>query len=482
MENSRKSSNKDNPTLPKGGRGDLQARAAGALAPVVPEGGSILLGLSGGVDSVVLLHLLHQLSPRNEWRLSALHVHHGISSQADAWAAFCADLCARCDIPLQIVQVDITPLREMGIEAAARKLRHEVLSRQPVDFIALAHHLDDQAETLLLQLLRGAGVKGASAMPMIKDTSPSPILLRPLLDISRSALLDYAQQHTLQWVEDDSNADDAYPRNFLRHRVLPLLEQRFPAYRETLARSARHFAEAAILLDELAAQDAHMFPSPSGGGVRGEGDVPLEVARLQTLSQPRAKNLLRYFLATQGAPIPDSTRLEEMLRQLCHARSDAAVRITFGDWQVRCYQGKAYAFPMLPEPDTEFCAPWRGEAALALPELGGILHFEAHLGQGLSLKKMQQATVTVRLRRGAEHIRPDSKRPTRTLKNLLQEHGIPPWQRDTLPLLFCGGKLVCVPGVAIDHAYRTQPDEAGVMVNWRSSDRGTARRTPEIML
>ncbi len=481
MENSRKSSNKDNPTLPKGGRGDLQARVAGALAPVVPEGGSILLGLSGGVDSVVLLHLLHQLSPRNEWRLSALHVHHGISPQADAWAAFCADLCARCDIPLQIEQVDITPLREMGIEAAARKLRHEVLSRQPVDFIALAHHLDDQAETLLLQLLRGAGVKGASAMPMIKEPSPPPILLRPLLDISRSALLDYAQQHALQWVEDDSNADDAYPRNFLRHRVLPLLEQRFPAYRKTLARSARHFAEAAILLEELAVQDANIsihFLEGEGGA----GEPSLEVARLQTLSQPRAKNLLRYFLATQGAPIPDSTRLEEMLRQLCHARSDAAVRITFGDWQVRCYRGKVYAFPMLPEPDTEFCAPWRGEAALALPELGGSLHFEACMGYGLSLKKLQQATVTVRLRRGAEHIRPDNKRPTRTLKNLLQEHGIPPWQRDTLPLLFCGGELVCVPGVAIDHAYRTQPDEAGVMVNWRSSGRGTARRTPEIML
>ncbi len=482
-------------------RGGVSQRVAGALAPVVPEGGSILLGLSGGVDSVVLLHLLHQLSPRYSWRLSALHVHHGISPQADAWAAFCVGLCARCDIPLQIAQVDITPLREMGIEAAARKLRYKALSRQSVDFIALAHHLDDQAETLLLQLLRGAGVKGAAAMPCVKRAAPhtpspgqregwgggekltltpSPILLRPLLDISRSALLDYAQQHALQWVEDDSNADDAYLRNFLRHRVLPLLEQRFPAYRETLARSARHFAEAAGLLDELAAQDANTFPL--GGGVRGEGKSSLEVACLQSLSLPRAKNLLRYFLATQGASIPDSTRLEEMLRQLCHARSDAAVRITFGDWQVRCYRGKVYAFPMLPEPDTEFCAPWRGETVLALPDLGGTLHFEVCMGYGLSLKKLQQATVIVRLRRGAEHIRPDSKRPTRTLKNLLQEHGIPPWQRDTLPLLFCGGELVCVPGVAIDHAYRTQPDEAGVMVNWRSSGRGTARRTPEIIL
>ncbi len=298
---------------------------------------------------------------------------------------------------------------------------------------------------------------------------PPPVLLRPLLDISRSALLDYAQQHALQWVEDDSNADDAYPRNFLRHRVLPLLEQRFPAYRETLARSARHFAEAAILLEELAVQDANMFPSPPGGGERGEGKPSLEVARLQSLSHPRAKNLLRYFLATQDAPIPDSTRLEEMLRQLCHARSDAAVRITFGDWQVRCYRGKVYAFPMLPEPDTEFCAPWRGEAALELPELGGTLYFEAHTGQGLSLKKLQQAPVTVRLRRGAERIQPDNKRPTRTLKNLLQEHGIPPWQRDVLPLLFCGDVLVCVPGVATAADYQTQAQKEGVRVSYHAA-------------
>ena len=283
MENSRKSSCKGNPPLQKGGRGDLLKHVAHLLSPVVPAGSSILLGLSGGVDSVVLLHLLQQLSPRHSWRFSALHVHHGISPQADAWAAFCADLCARHDVPLQVEHVDITPLRELGIEAAARKLRHAALAGQRADFVALAHHQDDQAETMLLQLLRGAGVRGASAMTFVKrasqhtpspltgegggegDAYPGTVLLRPLLDIPRSALLDYAQQHALQWVEDESNADDAYPRNFLRHRVLTLLEQRFPAYRETLSRSARHFAEASELLDQLAQQDANIFPSPRGG-------------------------------------------------------------------------------------------------------------------------------------------------------------------------------------------------------------------------
>lgn len=450
MENSRKSSC------------DLAGRVADALAPMLPPAGSIqppstiLLGLSGGVDSVVLLHLLLQLAPRYSWRLSALHVHHGISPHADAWAAFCADLCARYEIPLQVEQVDIAPLREHGIEAAARKLRHAALDRQPVDFIALAHHQDDQAETLLLQLLRGAGLRGASAMPLIRQRSGHPTQLRPLLNVARSELLAYAQQHALQWVEDESNADDVYPRNFLRHRVLPLLEQRFPAYRETLARSTRHFAEASELLDQLALQDAQ--------GALNDGS--LEVVRLQELSHSRAKNLLRYFLHSLGAPMPQAVQLDDMLQQLCGARQGAAVQLVFGDWQLRRYQGKAYAFPALPEPDAEFCAQWRGEVVLELPELGGTLYFEPVIGYGLSLEKLQQAVVSVRLRRGAERIRIDDKRPTRTLKNLLQEQGIPPWQRDTLPLLYCGETLAAIPGVGVECAYQAEPEEAGVVLRW----------------
>jgi tRNA(Ile)-lysidine synthase len=427
--------------------------------PVVPSGSSLLLALSGGVDSVVLLHLLHQLSPLHSWRLSALHVHHGISPHADEWAAFCTDLCARYSVPFQVEEVDISPLREHGIEAAARKLRHAVLNRQPVNFIALAHHQDDQAETLLLQMLRGAGLRGASAMPLVRQRADHPTQLRPLLNVARSELLAYARQHDLQWVEDESNADDAYPRNFLRHRVLPQLEQRFPEYRVTLARSARHFAEASELLDQLAQQDAQ--------NVLHEGS--LEVARLQALSQSRAKNLLRYFLHSLGAPMPQAVQLDDMLQQLCGARQGAAVQITFGNWQLRRYQSKVYAFPAHTEPDAGFCMQWCGEAALELPELGGVLHFEPVIGHGLSLEKLHQTTVTVRLRRGSERIRLDNKRPTRTLKNLLQEQCIPPWQRDRLPLLFCGEILVAVPGIGVECAYQAALEESGVVLKWSAA-------------
>ena len=436
---------------------NLQERVSDTLAPVAPQGCSLLVGLSGGIDSVVLLHLLARLSPQFSWHISALHVHHGISPYADKWAVFCAELCAKYSIPLQVDRVDISPLRDMGIEAAARQLRHAALARQQVDYIALAHHRDDQAETLLLQLLRGAGVRGASAMPLLKSEKSTPFLVRPLLDIERGELEAYANEHGLQWVEDDSNEDTSYPRNFLRHRVLPVLEQRFPAYRSTLARSARHFAEAAALLDELAAQDG-------SSAIKGEC---LSVEALRRQSSARGKNLLRYFLVQRGAPIPDATRLTEMLRQLCGAGEGAQIRITWQDWQLCCYRGHAYAMPIT-QPATDFAMIWQGEAEIILPASHGKLLFERVTGQGLSVAKLQQGVVTLRSRKGSESIQLDAARPRQSMRNLLQRQGVPPWQRALLPLLYCGDEMVLVPGVATSAVYAAQAGENGVLVSWQN--------------
>lgn len=434
---------------------DLGARVAAQLAPLLPAHSSILIGLSGGVDSVALLHLLRRLAPRFSWRLSALHVHHGISPNADTWTDFCAALCARHDIPLTIERVDIAPLRDHGIEAAARKLRHAAFARQPCDFIALAHHADDQAETLLLQLLRGAGVKGAAAMPFLVRREGAPALVRPLLHCSRQEILEYAAAHGLQWIEDESNADDSYPRNFLRHRGLPLLEQKFPSCRDTLSRSAQHFAEASDLLDDLARQDA----------AQAVHDGTLDISALQALSLPRAKNLLRYFLHHIGAPMPQAVQLDDMLQQLCDARRDAAVCVNFGEWQVRRYRGRAYAMPALSDFDRNFVRTWNGELEMEWPALGGRLKFAQVQGAGISLVKLQRAPVALRLRSGGEMLRPHLGAATRTLKKLLQEHDVPPWRRERLPLLYSGSELVCVAGVAIAAGYQAGPEETGVSLS-----------------
>lgn len=408
------------------------------------------------MDSVVLLHLLHKLAPRFDWQLSALHVHHGISPNADTWADFCTRLCSQHSVPLNIERVDITHLRdEHGIEAAARKLRHAAFARLSCDVVALAHHADDQAETLLLQLLRGAGVKGVAAMQLLKPATPhAHATLRPLLDISRGKLVEYAQQHVLQWVEDESNADDRYPRNFLRHRLLPLLEQRFPAYRDTLTRSARHFAEAGELLDELAQQDAQ----------GAENSTTFELSLLRQLSHSRAKNLLRYWLHKQGAPMPQNVQLDELLNQLLDARDDAAVCVDFGNWQVRRFQDKAHVMQILGEFDQNLVLSWHGEAGLEWPALSSRLIFRQMQGQGISLAKLQSAPVTLRLRSGGEALRPHATAATRSLKNLLQEHRVPPWQRERLPLLYCGNELVSVVGVAVAVGFHASNSEPGLVV------------------
>jgi tRNA(Ile)-lysidine synthase len=345
---------------------------------------------------------------------------------------------------------------EHGIEAAARKLRHAAFAKHDCDFVALAHHADDQAETLLLQLLRGAGIKGAAAMPLLKSgTANFPALLRPLLDIPRSLLLGYAQQNELNWVEDESNADTYYPRNFLRQRVLPLVEEKFPAYRDTLVRSTQHFAEGAELLDDLAQHDAQ-------GWVSG---APIDVSILKTLKLPRAKNLMRYVLQNCGAPMPPVTLLEEMMHQLRNAKEDTDLCIEYGGWQVRCYQSKAYVLRELGSFGPDFALTWQGESELAWPASNMFLRFEQTPGLGISLNKLQSAPVTLRLRSGGEKLRPFSNAPTRSLKNLLQEHKIPPWLRERLPLIFCGEELVCAVGVAIAANYHADPQEAGLLVS-----------------
>ncbi|MGA7595526.1 MAG: tRNA lysidine(34) synthetase TilS, partial [Gallionella sp.] len=293
------------------------------------------------------------------------------------------------------------------------------------------------------------------AMPVLARRAATPALLRPLLHCARSEILDYAVAQGLHWVEDESNANESHPRNYLRHRVMPLLTQHFPAYRDTLGRSARHFADANQLLDELASLDAGQ--EPVGNALR--------VAALRVLSPPRARNLLRYFLYTRGAPMPQSAHLDEMLRQLCEAREDAAVEVRVGDFQLRRYRDSVHLLPATEEFDRALSLPWQGETILDWAPLAKRLHFSRTTGAGISFRKLQNAPVTLRLRSGAEVLRPHPTAAKRTLKNLLQQHRIPPWERTRLPLLYCGDDLACVVGVAIDADYLAGKNEDGVLVS-----------------
>ncbi len=446
---------------------DLPAFVEAKLKSWVQPGRRLTLALSGGADSAVLLDILAHLRSSLHFPLSAIHVNHQISPNATDWAEFCARLCVGYDIPFQVVQVDLKRRSGESLEALARDARHRVFVEQPADFIVLAQHLDDQAETLLLQLLRGAGAKGLSAMAELSDrhvgaglpaisadSRASPLLLRPLLDVPRRLILDYAALRGLHWVEDESNADVAYDRNYLRHRVMPELEKRFPAYRETFARTSRNLAESAQLSDDLARMDCAIAV------VNGN----LRVDALRSLSVARAKNLLRYWLADCGMAMPAAGRLENLLQQLCNARDDARIRISLGDALIRRYRGEVHVEKNSLSPLLATPLIWSQQERVDLPGLGGRLVFERATGQGLSLARLTAAPVTIRLRQGGERLRPDCRRPTRSLKNLLQEAGMPPWQRQRLPLLFSGENLAFVPGVGAACEYQAVGGEIGVVV------------------
>ena len=284
-------------------------------------------------------------------------------------------------------------------------------------------------------------------------------VIRPLLDVPRSEIEAYAKQRGLAWVEDESNIDSYFLRNFLRREVLPVIAQRVPAYRATLARSARHFAEAAQLLDDLALADG-------GPYVR---NAALELSGLRRLSRARARNLLRWFLAGRGVPMPNADRLEEALKQALMAKDDARVCIDLGDRQLRRFAGALHLVAKTAPAPAGFSRRWRGEHKLVLTELSGVLTMKRRRGNGISLARIGTKPATIRTRRGGERLQPDCGRPRRSLKNLLQESRIPPWQRDGLPLLFCNGDLVWAPGIGIACKYQAKEGEPSIIPGWTAA-------------
>jgi len=420
-------------------------------------GARLVVGLSGGIDSVTLLAVLAELAGPLQFSLKAVHVHHGISPCASDWVQFCERLCRRLQVPLQIEKVNLDEHRALGLEGAARHARYEIFARVEADFIVLAHHRDDQVETLLLQLLRGAGPLGMAGMPALRALAGSHArILRPMLDLARSDIEAWARDRGLEWIEDESNEDLARQRNFIRHSVLPLIEQQVPAVRTTVARASRHLAEAGELLAVLGQMDLEALG----------GDAELEVEKLLQLGAARGRNALRFLCRSRGIRFPTEAQADELYRQLVEAREDRVMHVDIHGWRFHRYRGRLCIERVRAAVPASFRAVWRGEPTLPLLDLGGVLKFKPEEGRGLNAQRLQQAEVSVRMRAGGEHLQPDAKRPRRTLKNLLHERGIPPWQRECWPLLYCGEALVSVPGIGDECDWQAGPGEPGLIVSW----------------
>ncbi|MEO8345591.1 MAG: tRNA lysidine(34) synthetase TilS [Betaproteobacteria bacterium] len=440
--------------------GLLRETVRRSLAMHVPEGSPLALGLSGGRDSVVLLDVLVLLAPSRGHTITAIHVNHGLSPNADAWAQFCAGHCAALGIDLVTRKVSVDRAPRTSLESQARDARYgalaDVAQVLSASVVALAHHRDDQAETLLLQLLRGAGPQGLAAMPTLREDVAGIAWWRPLLELSRADIDAYARDRALAWIDDESNADRRHARNAVRHDVLPALRKVAPQADGIIARAAAHQADAAELLDELAAQDAQ-------GAFDG---ATLRRDILAGLSPQRARNLLRWFLRGQGLPAPSTARLEAMFDQLRGARVDSVIRLAHAGTEIGVHQGRIALHPARTAP---FDLTWGGEPLLTLPH--GTLVFAEAKGTGIDATRLASAAVRVRSRTGGERFQVAADRPRRALKSILRDSGIPAWERFGLPLVFCGDALAAVAGVGIDAGFQTAPTQPGMTISWHPKPR-----------
>ncbi len=443
----------DAATVPATFERALAALGTAAAAPLA-------IAYSGGLDSSALLHLACAYGQRHGVPVFAFHVHHGISPNADAWLAHCAAASAVLGVSFAARKV-VLQKSASGVEAAARKLRYAALgalcAEHGVRLLLTAHHLDDQAETVLLQLLRGSGtaglsgMDGANAAPELLGNAEL-IMARPLLPVARGELEAYVATHAIAYVEDESNTHPRYARNALRHQVMPALAQAFPGYQERFARSAAHAQSAQRLLTELAADDL---------AASLDGDC-LDVAKLRALSQDRAYNLLRHWFALRGLRMPSTAWLGEMLTQLVEARPDAQLLVTHPDCHVRRHRDRLYLTPKLADlagqrdPDDEGVLVkegeafrWNGEASMPFPAYGGVLHIES-AGQGLAPDWLRGQQLCIDFRQGGERLKPAANRPTRPLKYHYQACDVPAWERARLPIVSAGKDLLFAAGIGMD--------------------------------
>ncbi|MFN3235081.1 MAG: tRNA lysidine(34) synthetase TilS [Gammaproteobacteria bacterium] len=358
---------------------------------------TIYIAYSGGVDSHILLDIFAGTPD-----VKAIHVNHKLHPEADHWAEHCERICQHYSIECIVKTVTIVPKKGESIEALARAARYHVFESllEAGDMLLTAHHQDDQAETVLLQLLRGAGVKGLSAMPEIASFGQG-YLMRPLLEVSREAIVKKAQEKKLEWIEDKSNTQLSFDRNFLRHEIFPKLKTRWPSCAKTFSRSATHCAEAQNVLDAWAKEimDVH------------ENTLSIEV--LNPLSLPQKKAVLRSWIESRGCVLPSEKKLDEIIHHMIDVRWDATPCVTWGEVEVRRYRDKLYILNS------------KSKEALTNKQLG---------------------SKDIRFRQGGETMRLPNRQGRHRLKKLFQEWGVPPWVRDEIPLVFEDGELVEVVG------------------------------------
>ncbi len=444
-------------------------------SPQIPI--SLAVAFSGGVDSHVLLHLCYQLSTQYpDIRLKALHVNHGISTNADKWQQHCRQICEQYQIEFHSRSLHVKKMPRTSLEAEARNARYAALLEMaaPNDVLLLGQHQQDQVETFLLQLKRGSGPKGLSAMAesgIIYGNefggTGSMSYLRPLLNTNKAQILNYAEQHQLSWQDDESNDDTGFDRNFLRHQVIPLLNERWSAFDESVSRSARLIADQQALIEETAQQYLQDCLQP---------DHSLDLEQLGTLSLNWQKQVIRIWIATfsksgipdisaatnlRGPALPSEKVLHQVIHHLIPAKADGTPKVKSGAWQYRRFQNSLYLVPEYHSVKA-FEHSWQGEPVIALPadDLGRI-HLSVEKPEGVEasnimLPSSTEHKVTIRFSGYGSSFKPAGELMSKPLKQWFKQWNIPPWERERMPLLFVGEQLAAVGNIIASQFFSSE--------------------------
>ncbi|GAA5219144.1 tRNA lysidine(34) synthetase TilS [Corallincola platygyrae] len=434
------------------------------------------VALSGGLDSVSLLYLVAD-ARRQGWLqlpIKAVHINHGLSKNAADWENSCQSLCEHLDIELAVRHVIPRQGARLSLEQEARAARYQALQEtvSSNELLLTGHHQDDQAETFLLRLQRGSGPTGLAAMASISEVREGLWVGRPLLEVRRQGLEAYLATKSIAWVEDESNFDQGFDRNFLRHQIMPLLRTRWPAIDATISRSAKLCTEQEQLVDELLQDDLMR----AMGGVPGQSERPgqLSVIYLRDQSTLKQRALFRGWLKLHRALMPNEAKLTSALPDLLYARADASPELQGEGWVVRRYRDLLWLVEPQPVSDLSnevIC--WDMSEPLKLPCSLGWLHADkvkSDSSIGLRLPLSDAEVVTVRFRSPATSIqcKPAGRSGSRSLKKLLHEYGVPPWLRDQVPLLFYGEELAAVVGLFVCEPF-VEVAGQGVNVNLEAS-------------
>ncbi|RPH54867.1 MAG: tRNA lysidine(34) synthetase TilS [Lysobacterales bacterium] len=431
-----------------------QALARRLRSLAIADDASLCVAFSGGLDSTVLLHALTRIAGGEPHRLRAAHIDHQLHADSARWRAHCEATAEQLGVRFAQAVVHVECGRE-GLEAAARRARYAALRElmQEDEILLTAHHADDQLETMLLGLVRGAGVAGLSGIPHSQPFG-SGSLVRPLLEFTRAELEGWARAEGLVWLEDPSNDNIDLDRNYLRRSILPALRQRWPAAARSASRAGGHLEEAGQLLATLARTDLATVAV----------DARLDVARLLQLYPVRRSNVLRYWIRQCGARTPSTRKLAAIEHDLLPAAADRTPCVEWDDVELRRYRGLLYLDRRLPAFDSVRCLAWDPTTSVELPSGLGRLRLQSDPAGGLSRQKLA-STLEIRFRAGGETLRPSGDAHRRSLKKMLQASGVPPWRRDRMPLIYSDERLAAVGDLWVAQEFAAQ-GAASVRIVW----------------